>query len=255
MKSLARSDLWWPNLHQDIEDKMKKCPNGQAVRKAPPVGPLHPGKWATRVWQRVHIDYAEVNEQQFLIVIDSHSQSLQMAKCVAQATVGGGTRTEESHPSTPPGEFHAPVAYYSPAKLFLKHHLRTRFSLRKPDLELKQWQTSKSSKWSITTKAGWNGGKSSPNMYVHMDHLMKGELPKPGNREPAQPVWTPSVIPQGLSTCSPSPTPEEVPVLCLMCKEAQPGHPQQIHLQLQMWFQQALHSAVTRREPGNHPRG
>ena len=85
-------------------------------------------------------------------------------------------------------------------------------------------------------------------LYVHMDHLMKGELPKPVNREPAQPVWTPSVIPQGLSTCSPSPTPEEVPVLCLLCKEAQPHIAQSLLHKSCLYFR-PLFAAAEQRLP------
>jgi len=36
--------------------------------------PLHPWVWPTRVWQRVHVDFAENDKQIFLVMIDAHSK-------------------------------------------------------------------------------------------------------------------------------------------------------------------------------------
>ena len=46
----------------------------QSVRN----NPLHPWPWATRIWQRVHIDFAEKGEHNYLIVVDSHSKWLEV---------------------------------------------------------------------------------------------------------------------------------------------------------------------------------
>ncbi|XP_060079900.1 uncharacterized protein K02A2.6-like [Ylistrum balloti] len=73
MKSLARSYLWWPGLDKDIETVVSACNACQATRKMPPVAPLHSWSWPTRVWQRVHIDFAEKDKRYFLVVVDSHS--------------------------------------------------------------------------------------------------------------------------------------------------------------------------------------
>ena len=40
------------------------------------MAPLHPGTWPKRVWQRLHIYFAEKDCNKFLVVIDSHSRWL-----------------------------------------------------------------------------------------------------------------------------------------------------------------------------------
>lgn len=78
MKSLARSYLWWPGLDKEIETLVNACGVCQATRNVPPVAPLHCWNWPTRVWQRLHIDFAEKDKQNFLVVIDSHSKWLEV---------------------------------------------------------------------------------------------------------------------------------------------------------------------------------
>ena len=54
MKNMARSNLWWPGLDADIEDKVKSCKVCQFHRAAP----LHPWEWPEKSWSRIHIDHA-----------------------------------------------------------------------------------------------------------------------------------------------------------------------------------------------------
>ena len=44
--------------------------------KRPPEGTVHPWESSTRPWQRIHIDYAEVEKQMYLVVVDSFSKWL-----------------------------------------------------------------------------------------------------------------------------------------------------------------------------------
>ncbi|XP_062566349.1 uncharacterized protein K02A2.6-like [Saccostrea cucullata] len=74
MKSLARGYLWWPNLDKDIEEVVEKCPSCMSVRNSPKSAPLHPWIWATRPFQRIHIDYADYKGQSLLIVYDGYSK-------------------------------------------------------------------------------------------------------------------------------------------------------------------------------------
>ena len=74
MKGLAICYLWWPGLDAVIEENIKDCETCQSVCNLPPEAPMHPWIWPTRVWQRVHIDFAEKNKQMFLVLIDSHSK-------------------------------------------------------------------------------------------------------------------------------------------------------------------------------------
>ena len=90
MKSIAGSYIWWPNLDAEIELIVKSCEVCQAVRKAPPSAPLYPWRWPTRVWQRVHIDFAEKDGNYFLGLIDSHSKWIEVAhmrSTTAQSTI------------------------------------------------------------------------------------------------------------------------------------------------------------------------
>ena len=90
MKAIARSYIWWPNLDAEIELMVKNCAVCQAVRKAPPSAPLYPWRWPARVWQRVHIDFAEKDGNYFLGLIDSHSKWIEVAhmrSTTAQSTI------------------------------------------------------------------------------------------------------------------------------------------------------------------------
>ena len=75
MKSVARSYMWWPGLDCDIENLAKSCQSCQAVKRAPPVAPLHPWVWPSRPWQRVHLDFAgPFQNLYFLVGVDAYSK-------------------------------------------------------------------------------------------------------------------------------------------------------------------------------------
>ena len=78
MKSIARSYLWWPCLDQDIVDRVGECEACQAARNLPSVAPLHYWTWPSRPWQRIHIDYAEKDGSNFLVIVDSHSKWMEV---------------------------------------------------------------------------------------------------------------------------------------------------------------------------------
>ena len=86
MKSLARSFVWWPQLDQEIEEKVKTCNSCQNTRHQPPSAPLHPWEWPQRPWVRLHADYAgPMLGHTFLIVVDSHSKWIEV-KAVTSST-------------------------------------------------------------------------------------------------------------------------------------------------------------------------
>lgn len=75
MKSVARSYMWWPGLDKDIQNLVKTCQACQAVKRAPPVAPLHPWVWPSRPWQRLHLDFAgPFQGSMFLIGVDAFSK-------------------------------------------------------------------------------------------------------------------------------------------------------------------------------------
>ena len=54
---------------------VKACTSCQAIKKAPPVAPLHPWIWPTKPWERIHVDYAgPLQNKMILIVLDAHSK-------------------------------------------------------------------------------------------------------------------------------------------------------------------------------------
>lgn len=74
MKALARSYLWWPKLDTAIEDTVRNCSACQEVKKGAVPAPLIPWKWPTRVWQRLHIDFAEYEGINYLLIVNAHSK-------------------------------------------------------------------------------------------------------------------------------------------------------------------------------------
>nr|MCH9717641.1 DDE-type integrase/transposase/recombinase [Gammaproteobacteria bacterium] len=79
MKSLARMFVWWPGLDVDIERYVKNCAICQSQRSAPPAAPIHPWKWPTQPWYRIHLDLAgPFLGHMFLILMDAHSKWLEV---------------------------------------------------------------------------------------------------------------------------------------------------------------------------------
>nr|XP_034331686.1 uncharacterized protein LOC117690946 [Crassostrea gigas] len=78
MKALARRYLWWPNLDIGIGETVQACPSCISVRNSPQSGTLHPWIWATRPFQRIHIDYAEYKGPSPFIFNDSYSKWLEV---------------------------------------------------------------------------------------------------------------------------------------------------------------------------------
>lgn len=78
MKAKARNYLWWPILDQDIEDFIKQCYACASMQNQPAAAPLHPWSWARNPWERIHIDYAELDKQHYLVVMDSFSKWIEV---------------------------------------------------------------------------------------------------------------------------------------------------------------------------------
>ena len=75
MKSLARMYVWWPGMDDQIEKMVKECRKCQDNQSCPPVAPLHPWKWPTHPWTRLHIDYCgPVAGKLCLVVVDAHTK-------------------------------------------------------------------------------------------------------------------------------------------------------------------------------------
>ena len=74
IKLLARSYVWWPRMDSNIEEIVRSC-NECAVQHALPcMAPLHTWLWVNQPMKRLHIDFAEIEALQVLIIIDVHSK-------------------------------------------------------------------------------------------------------------------------------------------------------------------------------------
>ena len=61
-------------MDKDIEEMVMSCQNCAAQRSSPPAAPLHSWPWANCPMQRIHIDFASIEQFQALVIIDSHSK-------------------------------------------------------------------------------------------------------------------------------------------------------------------------------------
>ena len=90
MKALARSYAWWPGIDRDLERKVRTCSVCQAEQRSPQAAPIHPWEFPEKPWMRLHIDYAYIDNQDVLIVVDAHSkwiEAVRVNKATANATV------------------------------------------------------------------------------------------------------------------------------------------------------------------------
>ncbi|XP_048515581.1 uncharacterized protein K02A2.6-like [Athalia rosae] len=80
MKSLARSHVWWPGIDMDIAKitKSRELCSGNASN--PPRSQLNVWKWPERLNQRIHVDYLQIKEEMYLVIVDSFSKWLDVMK-------------------------------------------------------------------------------------------------------------------------------------------------------------------------------
>jgi transposase InsO family protein len=76
MKSLARSFVWWPGIDQEIELAVRSCDTCQRNAKLPASAPLHPWEWPQEPWYRIHVDYAELEGNMILVIVDATTKYL-----------------------------------------------------------------------------------------------------------------------------------------------------------------------------------
>ena len=91
MKSVARSYFWWPSMDRDIEGIASHCSSCLEHRNVPCATPLQHWPWSNRPMQRVHVDFAEIEGQHVLVLIDAHS------KWIEAILVGTATTASTIH--------------------------------------------------------------------------------------------------------------------------------------------------------------
>ena len=90
MKALSRIHIWYPNIDGDIESIVKGCVECEKVSNEPAKSIIHPWQWPVKPMDRIHIDYFEYNNSNFLLMVDSHSKWLEVEeikKCDSYRTI------------------------------------------------------------------------------------------------------------------------------------------------------------------------
>ena len=67
MKALAGSHVWWPYLDRDIKQMAKECTTCLKVKHQLPVAPLTPWQFPARPWQRLHVNLAKSEQQDYMV--------------------------------------------------------------------------------------------------------------------------------------------------------------------------------------------
>lgn len=74
IKLQARSFVFWPNINEEIENKIRKCSTCQMYQNVPSSEGLLSWSFTNRVWERVHIDFLDFESHKIFIIIDTHSK-------------------------------------------------------------------------------------------------------------------------------------------------------------------------------------
>ena len=89
MKSVARSYFRYPKLDADVEKIASDCDVCASMKNSAPLAPFIPWSRTEKPWQRVHIDFCELQGKQFLIMVDAYSKWL----CVESVNTTTSTKT------------------------------------------------------------------------------------------------------------------------------------------------------------------
>lgn len=74
MKAVARQRFWWPSIDRDIEEITKRCGKCLGQRDDPGKSPLIPWPMPAKVWERLHMDYMDLQGLQTLVLVDALSK-------------------------------------------------------------------------------------------------------------------------------------------------------------------------------------
>ena len=64
-------------MDNELEKLVEHCHTCQAHQNMPQKAPMHLWEWAHNPWQRAHIDYADLNGKNYLVIIDAYSKWLE----------------------------------------------------------------------------------------------------------------------------------------------------------------------------------
>ena len=78
MKSIARAYVYWTNINQDIVATSQICKQCADHQKNPQKASLHHWEETSEPFQCIHMDYAQLHKDYFLIIIDAHTKWLEV---------------------------------------------------------------------------------------------------------------------------------------------------------------------------------
>lgn len=89
-KALARSYVWWPGIDVDIENWSKCCKACQSMQNRKSEKELSSWPATSKPFERVHIDFFDLDSHKYLILVDDYSKWLeviQMNSTIASVTI------------------------------------------------------------------------------------------------------------------------------------------------------------------------
>ena len=78
MKGLSRIHVWYPGIDADIETTVKSCYECAKNKNKPPKTFIHPWNWPTHAFDRVHVDFFQLNGKDYLLLADSFSKWIEI---------------------------------------------------------------------------------------------------------------------------------------------------------------------------------
>lgn len=78
MKQLARRTIYWLGLNADIEDFVKSCESCVKMAVVPKTKSVESWIPTKRPFSRIHADFFYFDKKTFLLIVDSHSKSLEV---------------------------------------------------------------------------------------------------------------------------------------------------------------------------------
>ena len=76
MKAMARSYFWFPGMDKQIESVGNSCQICASIRSDPPKMSFMKWQMTNKPWERVHIDFFELEGVHYLLMVDSYSKWL-----------------------------------------------------------------------------------------------------------------------------------------------------------------------------------
>ena len=73
-RRLARESVYWPNINQDIENLVKKCPTCQQHQPCQQKEPLDPHDIPSTPWYKLATDLFCIGKENYIVIIDYHSK-------------------------------------------------------------------------------------------------------------------------------------------------------------------------------------